>query len=321
METIVCTLFEKVYHHGVAALANSLYASGFRGDMCVGYRGPLPPWVSDPEPSDELKWEGATSFRAANGLRLLFLPLETNFHLANFKAEFMREIISRSSQKIRGLFYMDPDIVVTAKWECFERWLSVGGVVGVENDWSPIPVTHPRRLEWIKYYKEFGRELNPKSDIYVNSGIVGVLCENLDFIELWEAMSHEMSPAIGGLENCAALHTGPVLPIYDCFSAPDQDAMNAAIDAYPKVVSVMGKEFMGMKPGFCGAPHALGSPKPWSQEFFRRYFLTGYRPTIADVGFWENASGPISSLPSKLISRKLLAMKIIRFLARFYRRS
>jgi hypothetical protein len=87
MNSAVCTLFEGDYHYGVGALANSLYACGFRGKIYAGYRGPLPPWVAAPK-----ELNGFTEFHEVEGLTLCFIPLTTNIHFANYKPDFMLEV-------------------------------------------------------------------------------------------------------------------------------------------------------------------------------------------------------------------------------------
>ncbi len=45
MKAIICTLFEGRYHFGAAALVNSLYRAGYRGELYAGYKGELPFWA------------------------------------------------------------------------------------------------------------------------------------------------------------------------------------------------------------------------------------------------------------------------------------
>ena len=46
MSMVICTLFEGHFHYGVAALINSHFKYGFKGDIFIGYRGDEPVWAS-----------------------------------------------------------------------------------------------------------------------------------------------------------------------------------------------------------------------------------------------------------------------------------
>ena len=88
MNSSVCTLFEKHFHHGVAGLTNSLYKNGFRGNVYVGYRGELPNWCDSLIANPDLNWEGAKSLKVKSDLTVHFLPVDTTFHLTNYKPYF-----------------------------------------------------------------------------------------------------------------------------------------------------------------------------------------------------------------------------------------
>ena len=50
--SVVCTLAEGEYFHGVAALINSLVQAEFEGNVVVGYRGSKPHWLASLRPGD-----------------------------------------------------------------------------------------------------------------------------------------------------------------------------------------------------------------------------------------------------------------------------
>jgi len=121
MNSAVCTLFEGDYHYGVGALANSLYAQGYRGILYAGYRGELPPWAAGTGVRDQ-----AAEFTAAQGLILRFIPLATKIHLTNFKPDFMLSLWRDHCPDAQSLFYFDPDITVIGRWTFFEEWVEAG---------------------------------------------------------------------------------------------------------------------------------------------------------------------------------------------------
>lgn len=99
MKSSVCTLFEGDYHLGAAALVNSLHASGFRGQMFCGLRGPLPPWAG-----------GADRLVLAEGLEVFFLPQATDIHFTNHKPAFLLDLWDGPAAGAESLFYFVPDI-------------------------------------------------------------------------------------------------------------------------------------------------------------------------------------------------------------------
>ena len=87
-KSVVCTLFEGHYHYGVAALTNSLYAAGYRGVIFAGYRGDLPPWTAKAIDNSALG-KGGKTLMIRKDLHLHFIPLSTEYHLTNYKPDFM----------------------------------------------------------------------------------------------------------------------------------------------------------------------------------------------------------------------------------------
>lgn len=315
MSTTICTLFEGHYHLGAAALINSLHASGFHGRVVCGLRGPLPPWS---EPSRE--GPGDVRIRQLGEIEICFLRLTTDVHLTNYKPDFM---LSQIGPDTDVLWYLDPDIVVTAPWSVFADWTKAGLAL-CEDVNSPLSVQHPRRVGWRQHFATKGYTLQAKESFYVNGGCLGLPVKYRSFLELWRNLQLAMSDAIGGLAQ-SKLSGGTSDRMRDphfCFNASDQDALNAAIEAAPADVpfSILGAAAMGFKPGACILPHALGSPKPWTKAYLREAFR-GHAPSMADKAFWHYASGPIPVFAGNLISRRKLTVKIAALIGRFYRRS
>ena len=140
--TIICTLFEGHYHFGVAALCNSLVASGFEGRIYAAYRGELPPWA-----------RGKTSAAAAQGVELatltvtptcelVFLSYDPPGHYTNFKPNLIQHLLRQICPEAGRIFYFDPDICVRYDWSFFEQWVD-GGVALAEDATPPMPQLHP----------------------------------------------------------------------------------------------------------------------------------------------------------------------------------
>ncbi|MCY7421212.1 MAG: hypothetical protein LH478_05645 [Chitinophagaceae bacterium] len=321
MISSICTLFEGHYHFGVAALANSLNYQGYKGVLYAGYRGKLPDWCNNGNDKSELTWKGATKFKVAEEFSIQFLPLDTDYHFTNYKPDFMLDLLDGPCKQVESIFYFDPDIVITADWSSFEDWVDCG-VALCEDVNSPLAENHPRRAAWRSYFNPKGYTLKFKDSIYANGGFIGVNIENRSFLDLWKNIQIEMAPRVGGLNRSALSgkkipkeERGPFSP----FSKTDQDALNAAIEAWQGKVSLLGKEAMGFASGLTIMPHALGHPKPWKWKTLSQV-LNGAPPRLVDREYWKAVNGPIITHSAGMVRRRKIFIDLAAFVGRFYRR-
>lgn len=322
MNAAICTLFEGHYHYGVATLSNSLYKHGYRGTVYVGYRGALPNWALQGKKESVGKWHEAVTLSPIEGLQLVFLPLITTYSLTNYKPNFMLEIWNGPAKNAEALFYFDPDIVIDDSWSCFEEWVNCG-VALCEDVNSPLQKYHPRRQGWKSFFKNYKFDLQYKNQIYVNGGFVGLLKKDISFLSLWMQLQNYMGFAIGGLENSIfskQTYQSTILKMkgFQIFDKSDQDALNATIEAYEGNASYLGKEGMGFVDGKATMFHALGINKPWNVNFILKS-LNGRPPRPVDYCYWKNAGNPILVHSKTEIRKKQMAIKICKFIGRFYK--
>lgn len=287
MNSIVCTLFEGQYHHGAAALFNSLYSHGFRGTVYAGYRGDLPSWANPIE-------ESAMGFdyHAAEGLTVRFKPLQTALHLTNYKPTFMIDLLEHESPQATSMFYFDPDIVVTCRWPFFEEWAREG--VAVCQDVNGImPNSHPLRHAWRRILSKQGFSFANQHELYFNGGFVGVVRENCEFVLLWKQIIDAIAEAGVSLDEIGVGDRS------QAFTCKDQDALNIALMSTSCPISAVGQDGMDFQPGGGGwiMSHAVGSTKPWNHCFTLRA-LRGHRISRATRHFLRAVQGPIQPYTS-----------------------
>lgn len=323
MKLVACTLFENHYHYGVAALANSLYRHGYRGNIFAGYKGNLPQWASSARENNDLEWRGAKILTVEEDLKIHFLPVVVEYHLTNFKPDFMLNLLCGPAKKAESLVYFDPDIVLISPWTFFEDWLSSCDVCLFEDVNSPLGRNHPKRIAWRNYFAIHDVSLKFKDPSYANGGFIAVRAEKKDFLETWKRLQNLMAPVIGGLER-SSVSGVPIIKEantpYAPFGKSDQDALNAAVEAWNGKFSFLGKEGMAFAPGEAIIPHALGNPKPWRTKFIFQA-LKGYPPTVAHKAYWQYTKGSISVHSTKTRSLNVFDQRVASLIGRFYRRS
>jgi hypothetical protein len=290
MKSAICTLFEGDYHYGVGALTNSLYHHGFRGEIWVGYRGDLPPWAKN------IKSKGRyEQYQVAEDCYLNFLKLKTNYHLTNYKPNFMLDLLSFFCSSSEAIFYFDPDIVIKCRWSFYEDWIS-HGVALCEDINSPVLKNHPFRMTWRKIFEPLGFDLdsNLAIETYVNGGFIGLKISDVDFLKRWLKIQDIMSPFIGGLEKAkvGADNKNLISDPTFAFNSTDQDALNITLMSYEEPTTIIGKEGMDFRHGGLTMSHAIGDNKPWKRNM-TLMSLKGKAPRLADKEYWKYTQSPI----------------------------
>lgn len=320
MKSSVCTLFEGNYHFGVAALVNSLCANGFEGVIYAGFRGELPPWARDARESTITGWSHAASLPVTQQVSVVFLRLDTDYHLTNYKPDFMLDLFAGPASDDEALFYLDPDIVVNERWTYFTEWVTCG-VALCEDVNSPVSENHPRRVGWRRFYAKSDAALAFKLDRYANGGFVGVMQRDQAFLSTWKRFNGLMGEAIGGLA-VTRITGGRAFTekgFANCFDIADQDGLNATIEGSDIPCSILGQEAMSFKNGASVLPHALGPGKPWARPYLASA-IKGTPPRTVDKLYWQSVSGPIAAHSSLTIKLKRLALTMASLIGRFYSR-
>ncbi|OKS85136.1 hypothetical protein [Mucilaginibacter polytrichastri] len=315
MSSIVCTLFEKNYHYGIAGLVNSLYKQGYKGEIFVGYKGALPKWAEG-KSSSSFNWVGSTTLNVTNDIEIHFLPLDTEYHLTNYKATFMLKLWRDLRSDCTNLFYFDPDIVIKCRWSFYEEWVNHGVAMVHEIVSNDLPFTHPIRMEWTKVIHSIGKIINHQVSAYINGGFCGVNIRDIEFLETWEKL---IDTAIN-VYKADPKKFSSFDRTYPFWSI-DQDAFNITAMCTTSPISEMGPEGMDLTYGGWTMSHATGTPKPWSKKFISNAFK-GKAPSLPDNLYWLNMQGavPLNVHSKAFIKYKVTSMLIAKFIGRFYHR-
>ncbi|OUJ71195.1 hypothetical protein [Hymenobacter crusticola] len=314
MNSVVCTLFEGHYHYGLAALTNSLYQQGYRGVIYAGYRGALPEWAAAATENLSPCWPGSQTFEVAEGLQIHFLPVEVNYHLTNYKPDFMLRLWSGPAKDTQGMVYFDPDIVVKCKWKFYDKWITRGVALVHEVIANDMPSSHPLRLEWQEVIARIGKKNNRELRSYINAGFCGLTSNHKEFLKLWSTI---ISTAV----EHYGLDSKTFIPFdrTHIFHGADQDALNIAAMCCECPISEIGPDGMDFINGGWTMSHAVGSPKPWKKKFLLSA-LKGNPPSLAERAFWLNVAGPIICHGKQEVRVKRASILVSAFIGRFYRR-
>jgi hypothetical protein len=314
MNSIICTLYEGHYHFGVAGLVNSLSNHSYKGDIYGGFRGDIPFWAEAAKENKTLNWKDTKTLQVTDGLYVHFMPLTTDWHLTNYKPQFMIKLMEDYGMDAKGIAYFDPDIVIKYKWDFFETWLSYGVAMVHEIACIDMPPTHPIRRGWETIISKTGRKTTRRLHSYMNAGFCGVSKIHIEFLHVWQDLI-QMAIKEYAFNPCKFTQDDST----KLFGTGDQDAFNMAAMCSESPISEFGPEGMDFVHSGWLMSHATGSSKPWTKNFIK-WSLNGRAPSIPDRTYWQNMNGPIVCFSSRTIKMKHIKMTIAAFIGRFYSR-
>jgi hypothetical protein len=304
---VPCTLYSGHYHFGVGALANSLYRSGFRGRICVGYESPLPPWAASARRVDD-----KAVLEVDSGFTIEFIRWRSRGNLSLEKPRFLLHVLDEVAPDAAGVLHFDADLVVRASWAFFERWLEQGVALCLDACYPLVPTLHPWRREWRDLAAGEG-SVHRNLEYYVNSGFVGVARQHREFARCWAALIDRYVSQNSRMPDRVKFNRRE-----EAFTG-DQDMLNAAMMATDIPLSIIGPDAMDFTPGGFLMSHALDEPKPWQRNFLLSAF-SGRPPGAAEKAFWQHTDAPIRLFtPLQTILTKA-ALRAASAIGRFYAR-
>ena len=306
---VVCTVAEGSYFYGVAALANSLVAAGFKGSILVGYRGSRPAWLKGLERDPK-----ADSYLIAPEVRLQLIELPGEWRLNNCKPNFMKQIFRDLVPGAEIVYFFDTDIVVTCEWSTLVRWAREGVVVALDMADTYMSPHHVYRRAWRALAAKVNRPCRDFTG-YVNSGCVGVSRQYVELIEVWASLMEELEREkadMTQIKNWNWRHE---------FARMDQDILNATIMATDTPIALLGAEAMGLYPATGELmPHAMLHNKPWVRNYILDA-LRGFPPDRAHRAYWRFVESPIRPYGEWTLKRKKAVLTAANAIGRFHARS
>lgn len=300
MSSVVCTLFEGHYHLGVGALINSLHASGFKGRMICGLRGPEPTWAEDAR-------------KLRDGIEVTFVQVGTDAHFSNYKPQFLKTCWEEKYPDAKQLYYFDPDIVIKAPWSVIDRW-AADGIAVCEDVNGYLPARHPYRLSWNDFLEENNFPPVRPLDRYYNAGFIGMPREHRSLLDIWTRLVACSERVLGSSALMKFDRPGAL------FHSADQDALNMALSVIDSPINGTGPEGMDFTTGGHLLSHAIGGRKPWRGGFLGDA-LRGRPPGSAQKSYFRFAESPLRLFPAGQLARLRLSLRSGALLGRMYRRA